>query len=99
MIVSAADADIKSTLNICPRLVCPVCVSVRERETDRQKEREGPFFPAVVTQLCLVYISSDTSGSKHRSPHVDAPLMASAHVCGWVCLCAHMCEDRLIPLV
>lgn len=41
---------------------------------------------AVVTQLCLVYISSDNSGSKHRSPYADVPLIAFKHVCGSACL-------------
>lgn len=41
---------------------------------------------AVVTQLCLVYISSDNSGSKHRSSYADVPLMAFKHVCGSACL-------------
>lgn len=45
---------------------------------------------AVVTQLCLVYIRSDNSGSKHRSPYADVPLMAFKHVCGSACLCVKM---------
>lgn len=60
--------------------VC-VCLSLWER-------RLCPT--AVVTQLCLVYISSDNSGSKHHSLCVDMPLMAFEHVCGWACLCVKM---------
>lgn len=56
---------------------CDVCVCMKE---------EGPSPTAVVTQLCLVYISSDNSSSKHRSPYVDVPLMAFKHVCGSACL-------------
>lgn len=50
------------------------------------KEGGGLSPAAVVTQLCLVYISSDNSGSKHHSPYADVPLMAFKHVCGSACL-------------
>lgn len=53
-------------------------------------KEEGPSPTAVVTQLCLVYISSDNSSSKHRSPYVDVPLMAFKHVCGSASLCVKM---------
>lgn len=56
---------------------CMQCVCMKE---------EGPSPTAVVTQLCLVYISSDNSSSKHRSSYVDVPLMAFKHVCGSACL-------------
>lgn len=76
--------------------MCGVCVCMKE---------EGLSPTAVVTQLCLVYISSDNSGSKQRSPYVDVPLMAFKHVCGLACLCVkmdcctcmNMCFSAVIP--
>lgn len=82
MIVSAADADIRSTLSIC------VCVT--DGHTKR-RERVGALSPpAVVTQLCLVYISSDTSGFKHCSPLVDG---VCTYMWGDVSLCTHVQID------
>lgn len=64
------------------------CVCEKERGSLCGVEALSPA--AVVTQLCLVYISSDTSGSKHDSPHVDAPLNASVRELDYVCLCTCM---------
>lgn len=61
-----------------------VCVCVCVCLLVCMKGRLSPT--AVVTQLCLVYIGSDNSGSKHRSPYADVPLMAFKHVCGSACL-------------
>lgn len=72
-----------SHLHSCS-LFLGMCVCVCLLVCMKGEEELSPT--AVVTQLCLVYISSDNSGSKHRSPYADVPLMAFKHVCGSGCL-------------
>lgn len=67
-------------LTLFPIISACVCVCICVYK------RGGLSAAAVVTQLCLVYISSDNSVSKHRLPYVDVPLMALKHVCGSTCL-------------
>ena len=70
-----------------------LCVCVRVGVCMLACVYEGGLSPtAAVTQLCLVYISSDNSGSKHRSPYADVPLMASSMYVGQR---VSMCEDGL----
>lgn len=63
-----------------------VCVGVGERE------REAPLSYSCChsTLLCLVYVSSDNSGSKRCTPYVDTPVNGlSACVSVWIGVSMH----------